>query len=158
MFNFFFYVTLIYLGRRWAWKFVIKLVSWYHNSCNIGLPDDELDCEEYDHEVVDHLNDEHNPRKLNIARRILFSWSFQWCVVDHWNLYVLLNEPRKRKVSIQRCDQPSGARQRWRRWRWRWRWAPSRGRRGRGTEPGCWKYKMLKWARLLIIQTISNSK
>ena len=43
------------------------------SSYNPDLPDDELDCEEYDHEVVDHLNDEHNPRKLNIARRILFS-------------------------------------------------------------------------------------
>ena len=35
-------------------------------------PDDELNCEEYYNEVVDHLDDEHNPRELNIARGILF--------------------------------------------------------------------------------------
>ena len=42
------------------------------SSCNPDLPDDELDREEYDDKVVDHLDDEHNPRELNIARGILF--------------------------------------------------------------------------------------
>ena len=34
-------------------------------------PDDELNCEEYYNEVVDHLDNEDNPRELNIARGIL---------------------------------------------------------------------------------------
>ena len=42
------------------------------SSCNPDLPDDELDREEYDDKVVDHLDDENNPRELNIARGILF--------------------------------------------------------------------------------------
>ena len=41
------------------------------SSCNPDLPDDELDREEYDDKVVDHLDDQHHRRILNIASRIL---------------------------------------------------------------------------------------
>ena len=38
----------------------------------LKTPYDELNCEEYDNKVVNHLNYEDDPRELNIARGILF--------------------------------------------------------------------------------------